>query len=258
MCLLIVVSRVDPEWPLVVAANRDERLDRPAVAMTVLRSHGPRVLGGRDELAKGTWLAVNEAGVVAGLTNQPASSGPDPTKRSRGELPLALCAYGGAATAVEAFIAQRHPRDYNPAVLIVGDRSSLYYIDMTGDATAVVVSLPPGVHVVENQPFGVDSAKVEHVRRLLNGAELLTGEALVACLQAVLSNHDIPSDGGADASGSRPAALHAACIHTPSYGTRWAGIVTVPALPDQLPRVLFSDGPSCVAAFNDASYLWSR
>ena len=62
---------------------------RPAEAITVLRGAAPRILGGRDELAGGTWLAVNSAGVLAGLTNQPSASR-DPAKRSRGELPLAV------------------------------------------------------------------------------------------------------------------------------------------------------------------------
>jgi uncharacterized protein with NRDE domain len=76
MCLLIMAWQTDDRAPLVVGANRDERLDRPATAMTVLRSEHPRILGGRDEVAEGTWLAVNEYGVVAGLTNRPAREGP--------------------------------------------------------------------------------------------------------------------------------------------------------------------------------------
>ena len=79
--------KTEPGFPLVVAANRDERLDRPAHSLCVLREHAPRILGGRDDLAGGTWLAVNEHGVVAGLTNRPSPGGRDPTKRSRGELP---------------------------------------------------------------------------------------------------------------------------------------------------------------------------
>ena len=57
----------------------------------------PACSGGRDELSGGTWLAVNEDGVCAGLTNQPLGDLKDPTKRSRGELPLAAarCADGG-------------------------------------------------------------------------------------------------------------------------------------------------------------------
>ena len=65
MCLLIALFQVVDDAPLIVAANRDEQFTRPAVTMTVLRERDPRVLGGRDELAGGTWLAVNEHGVVA-------------------------------------------------------------------------------------------------------------------------------------------------------------------------------------------------
>src|SRR5438046_2968841 len=104
-----MLSRVVPGSPLVVAANRDEYLTRPAVAMTVLREQGPRVLGGGDELAGGTWLAVNEAGVVAGLTNRPAAAGRDLSQRSRGELPLFLSRHAVAAAAVDAFVATVDP-----------------------------------------------------------------------------------------------------------------------------------------------------
>ncbi|HKN48626.1 MAG TPA: NRDE family protein, partial [Actinomycetota bacterium] len=144
MCLLVTVSRDHPESPLIVAANRDELLDRPAVAMTVLQAAGPRILGGRDELAGGTWLAVNESGVVAGLTNQPATAGRDPTKRSRGELPLALARHPDAPAAVEWLAASVRPSDYNPAWMMVADRRSLFYVDLSdGDAPAVT-ELPPG------------------------------------------------------------------------------------------------------------------
>src|SRR5579875_1041432 len=129
MCLLIARFGVEPGLPLVVGANRDERYERPATAVTVLR-HRPRVLGGRDELAGGTWLAVNEHGVVAGLTNRPSAAGRDPTKRSRGELPLALASERSAEVAVERFVRRFSPQDYNLAWLLVGDRTSLFYIEM--------------------------------------------------------------------------------------------------------------------------------
>ena len=135
MCLLVVVSRPGSATPLVVGANRDERLERPATAVTVLRRSGPRILGGRDEEAGGTWLAVNEHGVVAGLTNRPSPEGRDPSKKSRGELPLALAAYRDARSAVEDFATRFRAADYNPAWLLVGDRTSLFALDMTGAGT---------------------------------------------------------------------------------------------------------------------------
>src|SRR3954447_10307839 len=124
MCLLIMLVQTHGDFPLVVAGNRDELLERPAVAMSVLRDAGPRVLGGRDELAGGTWLAVNDVGVVAGLTNRPATK--DPAKRSRGELPIALASHASAAAAVDALVAELRPSDYNPAWLLVGDRDALF------------------------------------------------------------------------------------------------------------------------------------
>src|SRR5258708_16723487 len=117
--------QVAPDAPLIVAANRDERLDRPAVPMTVLREHGPRIVGGRDELAGGTWLAVNEHGVVAGLTNQPSADGRDPGKRTRGELPLAFTQHASAADAVDAVCATLDPAAYNPCSMLVPDRPPL-------------------------------------------------------------------------------------------------------------------------------------
>src|SRR3954454_24583792 len=106
MCLLVLLSGIAPATPLVVAANRDEYRSRPSVAMSLLQggTGRPAVLGGRDEVAGGTWLAVNEAGVVAGLTTRPLPEGPDRGKRSRGELPLMLARDMTAVDAVEAFV----------------------------------------------------------------------------------------------------------------------------------------------------------
>ena len=75
------------------------------------------MLGGRDELAGGTWLAVNEHGVVAGITNRPSPGGRDPTKRSRGELPLLLAKHRSATATVADLMEGIRPSDDNPAWL---------------------------------------------------------------------------------------------------------------------------------------------
>src|SRR4051794_26961936 len=132
MCLLIVMSRTRTDYPLIFGANRDERFDRAATPMTVLRQRDPMIVGGRDDLAGGTWLAVNEHGVVAALTNRPMVGGKrDPSKRSRGELPVALTSYPSAKEAVEAFVLEFRPSDFNPSWLLVGDRHHLFAVDMS-------------------------------------------------------------------------------------------------------------------------------
>jgi uncharacterized protein with NRDE domain len=258
MCLLVVLSRVVPGFPLIVAANRDERLDRPADAMTVLRASRPRTIGGRDALAGGTWLAVNEFGLVAGLTNRPNPAGRDPAKRSRGELPLALTAHPTVDVAVDAFVTSHQPADYNAAWLLVGDRVSLVAIDMTDEPVPVAVELAPGIHVLENRAYGMPSIKVAHVRELLAGIDQVPAAAVEDRLWAVLADHEIPPDEpDAAEAPERPAAVNAACVHTEGYGTRWSALVLVADDPAAPPAFTYTDGPPCTATRVDAASFWS-
>lgn len=251
MCLLIVLSRVVPGAPLVVAANRDERLTRPAEPMTVLRE-APRTIGGRDLAAGGTWLAVNEHGVVAGLTNRPVPEGPDPAKRTRGELPLFLTGFATAAEAAAGFVAAHDPADYNPAWLLVGDREGLHAIELAGERSTAT-PLPPGIHVLENRPLAEPSGKLDRVRALLAGIEALALPEVVALLQRVMADHAVPELGDDVPEDRRELAraVGAICVHTDidgvPYGTRWSGIVTVPA--DGAPAVSVADGPPCTTAY---------
>jgi uncharacterized protein with NRDE domain len=256
VCLLIALFKVVPSAPLIVAANRDEQYERPAVAITTLRKAGPRVLGGRDEVAGGTWMAVNEYGVVAGLTNLPSPHGRDPAKRSRGELPVALAAHQDAAAAVAWICATVDPADYNPCWLMVGDRQSLFYVDLTGGSRPVARELPAGTHVLENAPLLPESAKAGHVAGLIKAALAAGNGDVRGALATVLCDHS-PAPGA-----SRPAAsagpngdLSAACVHADGYGTRSAMIVTVGAA--GRPAVQVADGPSCQAPLLDVGELWA-
>jgi uncharacterized protein with NRDE domain len=267
VCLLVALSGVVPGAPLIMAANRDEWYGRPAVAMTTLREAGPRVLGGRDELAGGTWLAVNEHGVVAGLTNQPSAGGRDVTRRTRGEIPLAFAAYPSAAEAVSAVCATLDPSDYNPCWLLVGDRETLFFVEAAGGARPQAEELGPGLHVLENAPLGTSSAKAEQVATLVAAERAAramapppgdgsgpgeTPDTVTGALAAVLRDHrPVPGPLAPD----RPAAISAACVHTAGYGTRSSLIVTVPAA--GLPRLRAADGPPCQVPLRDVTGLWT-
>ena len=288
MCLLIALFGVVPSVPLLIAANRDEMYQRPADPITVLRGAQPRILGGRDEQAGGTWLAVNEHGVVAGLTNQPVTAR-DPARRSRGELPLAFTAYPDAKTAVTEVCARLDPAAYNPCWMLVGDRHALFSVDLSGGHRAGVEELPPGRYVLENAPLRQPSAKQQRVAGLVAAVEdqvsadpaaAAAGSAdpgladpgwadpgvgqagraeagrAEAGLAAVLRDHQ-PAAGPAGRPGglARPAGLSAACVHTERYGTRSAMIVSVGAA--GLPRVSVAAGPPCVTPLLDVSGMWA-
>jgi uncharacterized protein with NRDE domain len=260
VCLLVFAWEPGSEYPLTVAANRDERLDRPAHAIAVLSERGPRILGGQDDLAGGTWLAVNEHGVVAGLTNRPAPGGRDLTKRSRGELPLLLASRPTAAAGVAHLLDTVVPGQYNPAWLLVGDRHSLTYVELATDLAPTALALTPGVHILENVALAEPSPKADRVRGLI-AAGHRGGSSVWAGLPAVLADHILPPGSSAATFGDdrspRPEATMAACVHTDDYGTRSAALVRVPASPGSRPEMLVADGPPCTTPFVDVSDRWT-
>ena len=82
MCLIVLAHRASEDLPFVLAANRDEDYDRPthdAHAWPEMED----VVGGRDALYGGSWLAVRRGGRFAAVTNL---RGAERRKRSRGFL----------------------------------------------------------------------------------------------------------------------------------------------------------------------------
>ena len=73
-CVCTVVALVRPDFVL-LAANRDERLDRPWDPPSAWWPEHPGTVAGRDRMAGGTWMGMNRSGVVA--------TGPEPAWHPR-------------------------------------------------------------------------------------------------------------------------------------------------------------------------------
>ncbi|MBS7809594.1 NRDE family protein [Roseococcus pinisoli] len=148
MCTVILLRRPGAAWPLLLAANRDERLDRrwdpPA-------EYWPGILGGRDATAGGTWMALNRAGVMAAVLNRPGSLGPAPDKRSRGELPLLALEAGSAAEAAQA-IGRLDAGLYRTFNLVIADAETAWFVAGLGSGVPEVAALPEGITMVTAHP----------------------------------------------------------------------------------------------------------
>ncbi|WP_323991062.1 NRDE family protein [Nguyenibacter sp. L1] len=164
MCTIVLSLAPGTAWPLLFGANRDERLDRPWDAPGRHWPDRPQVIGGRDRLAGGSWLAINDSGVVAGVMNRVGSLGPTPGKRSRGELPLLALDHQTAAQAARALAALDAGawRSFN---MIVADRRAAYYISGLGYGTPDVAQLEPGVHMAATT--GPDDLSIPRIGRHL-------------------------------------------------------------------------------------------
>lgn len=236
MCTLALAWRVDRRWPIVVAANRDERLGRPSEGWAVRAGPAgkPRLAAPRDVRAGGTWIGLSSRAVFAGVTNYhaPVEWYPDLARRSRGELVGLALAAPGAAAAREA-LRDADPARWNPFHLVVADARDAFLWWYDGERSALV-DLAPGLHVVtERSPEGTcPRGDLVRARWPL--------DASVPRLRELLTVHAPPAEG-------------ATCIHRdPEYGTRSSAVLRVTGEVGTS-ELYAADARPCLAPLEDRS-----
>ena len=154
MCTVLALLRPRDRWPLLIATNRDERLDRAFDAPARWWPDLPRVTAWRDRESGGSWLGVNDDGVVATVVNHLDELGPAPGKRTRGEIVLDALRAPDAPSARDAVCAL-DARAYRGFTLLVADRAHAFACVASG-GNVRTVALAPGHHMLT--PDGVDAA----------------------------------------------------------------------------------------------------
>lgn len=155
MCTVIVLRRPGHPWPLVLAANRDEMADRPWRPPGRHWPDRPHVVAGLDEEAGGSWLGLNDHGVVAGVLNRIGSLGSAKNKKSRGELVLEALDHSDA-TAAATQVSHLNAGDYRSFNMVVADNQNAFWLRNLdeergaegGPATIEVFELPPGLSMI--------------------------------------------------------------------------------------------------------------
>src|SRR5436190_4587909 len=149
MCTLIVLHRPGHAWPILLAANRDEMLNRPWKPPARHWPDRPNVVAGLDELGGGSWFGVNDDGVAAGIMNRAGTLGRATGKRSRGELVLEALDHAEAKTAAEA-LSHLNPAAYRAFNLVIVDAGGVYWLRHTGaDRSRIeATALGPGVSML--------------------------------------------------------------------------------------------------------------
>ena len=150
MCTLVILRRPDHEWPVLMGANRDELIDRPWDPPARHWEDRPDVVAGRDLVAGGTWLGVNDHGVIAAILNRRGSLGPKEGYRSRGELPLEALDHADAWAAAKA-LANISSTSYRPFNMVIADSREAFWIRLAEDHWGVnleIKRLPVGLSMI--------------------------------------------------------------------------------------------------------------
>ncbi|MGH7064771.1 MAG: NRDE family protein [Stellaceae bacterium] len=147
MCTLVILRRPGHAWPVLIGANRDETIERASEPPGRHWPDRPEVVAGLDLLAGGSWLGVNDWGVVAAVLNRTGSLGPVPDRRSRGELVLEALDHADAAAAAEA-LSHLDPGAYRTFNLIVADSRDGFWVRHAGRTRIDVRPLKEGLSMI--------------------------------------------------------------------------------------------------------------
>ena len=219
MCLILVAWRSHPDFPLVVAANRDEFYARPS-APAGPWAEDPRVLGGRDLEAGGSWLGARRDGRFAAVTNV-REPGVPKGPRSRGLLVGDFLLGGQEPGEYAAAIQDRDYSGYN--LLVADDRALWYRSNREGGAR----ELPPGIYGVSNHLLDTPWPKLVTAKARFHAAlEQLPG---ADPLFGILGDTEIVPDQHLPHTGLPPdweRMLSAVFVRSATYGTRASTILT--------------------------------
>jgi uncharacterized protein with NRDE domain len=230
MCLLVLAWQAHPRYPLIVAANRDEFHDRPALPLAKWPSgkldESKPIYGGRDLRAGGTWLAVDNRRRFGVITNFREVQRPEPGSPSRGGLiPSYLSQDHGAGE----FLAALKPESSRFAAfnLLLSDEQSLWYASNRIEGFAR--RLEPGLHGLSNQYLDTPWPKLLRVRRQFATWLEHSVASDTAALFEILadrtragSDDELPHS-GLDTEWERT--LSSPFVLDPRYGTRCSTIV---------------------------------
>ncbi len=235
MCLILLAWQTHPDFPLLVAANRDEFHDRPTQAAHSWPDE-PRIYAGRDLRAGGTWMGITRNGRFAALTNIRAPSRQRSDARSRGEIVTAAL----RAQCINAFLLdiERTAQQYNGFNLLVGGRKTLWHFNSEQSRAERVA---PGIHALSNASLDTPWPKVIRGSNAL--AEAVERRADPEDLFTLLSDDRLAPDDSLPNTGvplDWERWLSAIRISAPGYGTRSQSVVALPHAgePQFIERVL--------------------
>lgn len=150
MCLILFAVNAHPNYPLIVAANRDEFHDRPTAPAHYWEDY-PEILAGRDLSAGGSWMAITRQGRFAAVTNvREPPQATRPNQLSRGNL---VSEFVMGQSSAEDYLNQVlcEADRYTGFNLIVGERDQLWYCtNRSGSAHSAPQQIAAGVHALSN------------------------------------------------------------------------------------------------------------
>ncbi len=188
MCLIFFAYKQHSDFPLILAANRDEFYARPTAPLAFWED-APNVLAGRDLLKGGTWLGVTRSGRFAAVTNFRDANQRQLDSQSRGLLVSDyLCGLDSPLSYLKMLRSRAHK--FTGFNLLVGDHQELFYF---ANREMKIARLDPGIYGLSNRLLNTPWPKVERGKRMFQ-AEINRHTIQSESIFSILTDRHRPAD----------------------------------------------------------------
>ena len=223
MCTLLILYRPNNKWPLIIAGNRDEMKNRPWIPPGKHWTNYDGIIAGKDITAGGSWLGINNNGLVATILNRANSLGPDVKKNSRGKIIIDILKKKTLDSALD-YIKLLNNKKWKPFNLFLANNKKAYWVKSTEKDKISINMLSEGKHFLDS--YDLNSSQSE---RFLNNStkfQLLNDPNPDKCKWEewinFLANKSYPKD--------KPlAAMNITDQYKNNYGTLSSSIIALPS-----------------------------
>ena len=128
MCTSIILFRKSHIWPVIIGTNRDENLDR--ISKFPERhwvKEYPHIIAGKDEEKKGSWIGINDYGLVVIIHNRILNGKVTNKSTSRGHIVLKMLNYSNMNDALQ-YILNFDRFNYNNFNLLIANHNECHWI----------------------------------------------------------------------------------------------------------------------------------
>ncbi|MFQ5837544.1 MAG: NRDE family protein [Thermoplasmata archaeon] len=239
MCTLLLLRQLVERYPIFLVMNRDEAYRRPSEDPSLTRD-GRTIVAPRDLQAGGTWIGVNDLGLVVAISNRHEGTF-DSSRRSRGLLCLEALERTSALDVKDFVERELLEVEYNPFNLLYCDLGRAFVTHHAAETRTV--ELRREVHFLTNMDVDdTDRPRIRRAMEVVEGRDKSTVEAALEVLKSVASDHEVYEG-------------QSICLHKEHAGTVSSTII---AVSHEFPRTslfLHSIGRPCEASYEDYSSL---
>ena len=223
MCTSIILFRKSHIWPVIIGTNRDENLDRMSKfpGRHWLKGY-PHIIAGKDEEKKGSWIGINDYGLVAIIHNRILNDNVTNKITSRGHIVLEVLNHSNMNDALH-YILNFDRFNYKNFNLLIANNKECHWIKHDiNDKNLITKQLEEGLSIMTDKDLNdKNDKKINFYYHLFSSLEVPNPSK---------NNWDIWKENLTDCDSHKLKDNNKICSidYQNNYGTRSSSLIAIP------------------------------